>query len=404
MNKRLKLLLIFICFILLTATFIGIPTTTAKASTTTVDIRKTKEVYLIGDDQVTLTVGKTKSKVKWTTDNRIVATVSKNGEIQDGIEYVTDEVNEEEPNYSTYINAKVDGKTYKCKVVRLDSFYIYPTPTSYKVVVGKDPVDLYIKTAEYTANDMRNLGITYKVKDNSSVTIDTSTDFTSENGGSFCNARIRATKPGKFKLSLYAHEQKICTISMEAVEVGTTQLDPVDAVKYNSFKGYDGEALMTLQWVRNFIDTNNLNSASITDREKITIIQDYLIKNVDHDINNTAGYVGTLALILFNGYVGGGDCGFYTETIALLCNCLNIEVYCCSGSAYTDDWDNHAWNKVKLDGKWYYIDAYWNACLHNHDYFLSETLWSDHKITDYETYYVDSYSNEDEIPYWIVLY
>lgn len=405
MNKRLKLPLASICFILLTAIFIGIPTTAVKASATIVDIRKTNEVYLIGDDQVALTVGKTKSKVNWSTDNRIVATVSKDGVIQDSIEYDTDEDCEGEFDYFTYINAKVDGKTYKCKVVRLDAEYIYPTPTSSKVVVGKDPVDLYIKTMDYTASDIRNLGITYKVKGNSSVTIDTSEDFTSENGGSFSNARIKATKPGKFKLSVYAHEQKICTISMEAVEVGAAQLDPVDAVKYNSFKGYSGEALMSLQWIRNFIDTNNLSSSSLTDREKITIIQDYLIRNVDHDVNNTAGYEGIMARILLNGYVMGADCDFYSETFSFLCNCIDIEVYYCAGSANPgDDWYGHAWNKVKSDGTWYYIDTYWDACLHNYDYFLSETLWPNHKITDYETYYVDHYSNEGEIPYWIALY
>jgi len=46
----------------------------------------------------------------------------------------------------------------------------------------------------------------------------------------------------------------------------------------------------------------------------------------------------------------------------------------------------HAWNKVKADGVWYYIDTYWNAGLGSFKYFLSETLWADHRIMKEGTY------------------
>ena len=42
----------------------------------------------------------------------------------------------------------------------------------------------------------------------------------------------------------------------------------------------------------------------------------------------------------------------------------------------------HAWNQVKVNGKWYYIDCTWDDPVgggyENYKYYLSESLWSDH--------------------------
>ena len=179
---------------------------------------------------------------------------------------------------------------------------------------------------------------------------------------------------------------------------GVTILAPVDAVKTNNFTGYSGNSLTTLKWVRNFIDDNNLDSDSLTDREKLTIIQNYLNSNVDHNTGETI-YRGSISRILFDGYICGGDCSFYSETLCFLCECINIEVYDCGGSANPGDgWGGHAFNKVKADGTWYYIDAYWNACLRNFDYFLSETLWSNHRV-ETESHYADYWCVDNSIPY-----
>ena len=41
--------------------------------------------------------------------------------------------------------------------------------------------------------------------------------------------------------------------------------------------------------------------------------------------------------------------------------------------------EGHEWNKVKVDGKWYYIDVTFNQSTDG-KYYLSEKLWDDHKI------------------------
>ena len=175
---------------------------------------------------------------------------------------------------------------------------------------------------------------------------------------------------------------------------GVTILAPVDAVKTGNFTGYSGNPLTTLKWVRQFIDDNNLDSDALTDREKITIIQNYLINNANKNTGDTI-YKSYISRVLFNGYYAGADCNAYATTFAFLCESIGIEVYYCGGAANNGSvYAGHAWNKVKADGTWYYIDSYWNACLQNFDYFLSTTLWSSH-VLDEEGYYGDIYYDNE---------
>lgn len=164
---------------------------------------------------------------------------------------------------------------------------------------------------------------------------------------------------------------------------GLEKLDPIEAVRSNNLSGYTGTPLKLLSAIRRFIDDNNLLSDSLSDREKITIIQNYLndtYTGKEHDYQ----YEGLLTSVFLG---GSGVCASYTETFCFLCECIGIEVYYCIGTA-----DNrkiigaHSWNKVKADGVWYYIDTYWNAGLGSFKYFLTETLWSDHWLREEGTF------------------
>ncbi len=176
---------------------------------------------------------------------------------------------------------------------------------------------------------------------------------------------------------------------------GVTVLDPVSAVKQNNFTGYDKTETETLTWVRNFIDTNNLDSDALTDREKITIVQNYLNETYHTNMGDTTS--AYYRRILFGGVWNPlGDCGTYSDIFCFLMECIDIEVWECLGVADNSEiTDGHAWNKVKADGTWYYIDSYWCAALKNSTYFLSKTLWPDHVLdenlteNDYELYFGD---------------
>lgn len=74
-----------------------------------------------------------------------------------------------------------------------------------------------------------------------------------------------------------------------------------------------------------------------------------------HDwLTNNAYYDESLNMhgadILFLGY---GVCDSYSKAYELLCNTAGIPVERTFGP-------NHAWNTVKLDGKWYQVDATWD--------------------------------------------
>ena len=171
------------------------------------------------------------------------------------------------------------------------------------------------------------------------------------------------------------------------VGAGVEILAPVDAVKNNNFTGYTGEALTTLKWIREFIESNNLSSTSMSVREKVTIIQTYLNKTARCNEDDII-YKGEISRVIFD---GDGDCDAYAETFCLLSECAGIEVYYSLGPVDTGTgdgiWRMHAWNKVKIDDKWYYIDPTWCSDLNDlKRYFLSETLWSDHRLYQEDTY------------------
>ncbi|MGN6713344.1 transglutaminase domain-containing protein [Anaerocolumna jejuensis] len=172
------------------------------------------------------------------------------------------------------------------------------------------------------------------------------------------------------------------------VGIGTTILAPVDAVKTGNYTGYTGNSLETLKWVRQFIDSNNLLSASVTDREKVTIIQNYFMKNFNSNVSDSV-YNGNVSRLLLD---GDGHCDSYATAFCFLCDCINLPCFYVGGAADNGNGNGfvgHAWNKVKIDGTWYYIDTYWCAGLHSLDkYFLSTGLWSDHEL-DEEGYYPD---------------
>lgn len=113
-----------------------------------------------------------------------------------------------------------------------------------------------------------------------------------------------------------------------------------------------------------------------TDQEKIIkILHDYIINNVKYDKertdNNIIRYASNTAYgVLFEGY---GICSGYADAMALFLNYYNIPNYKVIS-------ENHVWNAVYLDGKWYHLDLTWDDPILNtgeemldHTYFLITT-------------------------------
>ena len=91
-------------------------------------------------------------------------------------------------------------------------------------------------------------------------------------------------------------------------------------------------------------------------REKIKIIHDFIIDNAEYDKlkynnKNDATYKSNTAYgVLIQGY---GTCNGYADAMAIFLDKLNIINYKISN-------DEHIWNLVYLDGKWYHLDLTWD--------------------------------------------
>ena len=109
-------------------------------------------------------------------------------------------------------------------------------------------------------------------------------------------------------------------------------------------------------------------------KEKIKVIHDYIIDNASYDKlkhanKNDTTYHSEIAYgVLLEGY---GTCNGYADAMAIFLDKLNVINYKISN-------DEHIWNLVFLDGKWYHLDLTWDDPMSdtnvNRDtYFLIDT-------------------------------
>jgi len=114
---------------------------------------------------------------------------------------------------------------------------------------------------------------------------------------------------------------------------------------------------------------NKLIKKNMNDKEKIKVIHDHIINNTVYDKNfciekdpknckTTSPYQSDTAygvLIEHNGICSG-----YTDLMAIFLNKLGIVNYRVTN-------DNHTWNAVKLNNKWYHLDATWDDPISDED-------------------------------------
>lgn len=96
----------------------------------------------------------------------------------------------------------------------------------------------------------------------------------------------------------------------------------------------------------------------MTDYEKVKAIHDYIILHTAYDYDNyLKDTVPEESYTMYGLFVNGtAVCEGYALSMVYLLNKIGIEtIYVPSDEAM-----NHAWNKVKIDGKWYNLDATWD--------------------------------------------
>lgn len=162
------------------------------------------------------------------------------------------------------------------------------------------------------------------------------------------------------------------------------------------FTLYDGKQTHELikkknEVIKEIIDPN------MTDYEKVLAIHDYVVKNTVYDYSNNVHWQSNWA---YGALVNQtAVCGGYTNAMYYLLNEVGIENIDVTGSVRGI---GHAWNKVKLDGVWYNLDATWDDVSKvpdssvRYDYFLI----SDNKLALDHTWdkreYPESYDTRYE--------
>lgn len=119
----------------------------------------------------------------------------------------------------------------------------------------------------------------------------------------------------------------------------------------------------------------NLNLDGKTDYQIIKGIYDYMTANIAYDYTNKGNTGYKLQYTAYAALVNKTSvCQGYATLFYRLALSYGIDARIISGKSHGE---NHAWNIVKLGGKYYYLDSTWDSTWDgdktNHDYFLKGT-------------------------------
>ncbi len=101
----------------------------------------------------------------------------------------------------------------------------------------------------------------------------------------------------------------------------------------------------------------NNTEESMTEQQKVKALHDYLVINSKYDASyedNAINMPHYAVTIIFEGH---GVCDGYAESFKILMNGAGIECKVIYGDT---PYGLHAWNQVKIDGKWYNMDVTWD--------------------------------------------
>ncbi len=93
--------------------------------------------------------------------------------------------------------------------------------------------------------------------------------------------------------------------------------------------------------------------AGASDFDKVLYLHDYLVKNYAYDYEGLSGTPIRDAYNFFK--TGRGVCQAYMLAMIALCEAAGVPAL----PVISDEME-HAWNLVKLDGKWYHVDVTWD--------------------------------------------
>lgn len=133
-----------------------------------------------------------------------------------------------------------------------------------------------------------------------------------------------------------------------------TMYDETGKITIGIDKLYTEKEISLIDTDINKIINSNIN-ANMGDKQKIRKIHDYIINNTKYDQerakNNQSKYDSArINGLLYDHYA---ICSGYTDTMAVVLTKLGIKNFKVAS-------ENHVWNAVYLDDKWYHLDVTWD--------------------------------------------
>ncbi len=158
----------------------------------------------------------------------------------------------------------------------------------------------------------------------------------------------------------------------------------------------DKKELKDMQRQFEFATEEALSDAALAFDEYSTAmrIHDYIIRNCRYIEEDDSGYCSTAYGCLVQ---KEANCEGYAKAFNLLAARMGMECILVTGK--TDEGENHAWNQVKIDGKWYNLDVTWDDTDVENDirriYFLcDDEFFGETHFPDEE--YIDAFDCGDE--------
>lgn len=201
------------------------------------------------------------------------------------------------------------------------------------------------KASNYSASTLTNLESIVKNNMNNRVT-DFSVDYTGSTSG------LKANISTIIKEILSADDY----LNYSYTGYGFDYSGYVDDVTINFTFEY-----LTTKSQESLVDSKvnsilgQIINSGMTSDQKEKSIHDYIVKNVEYDTSLTR-YSAYNAL-----YEGKTVCQGYALLAYKMLKNVGIEVKIISGTGTSDgETESHAWNLVKLSGKWYHLDCTWD--------------------------------------------
>jgi hypothetical protein len=127
--------------------------------------------------------------------------------------------------------------------------------------------------------------------------------------------------------------------------------EPVDGFSTGELSGYYSELEAKANAVAR--EASKLQG----DREKLKYVHDYLVSNCDYDMASKGSSAAKPAHTAYGCLIDHkAVCSGYSKAFQLIAKKLGFECGRVSGNAG----ESHAWNYVKLDGKYYWVDVTWD--------------------------------------------